>query len=226
MGFFDNIWDGVKSAGQWAIDHAADITPVIGAVGEAAASFSLLQDSNPSFAANASPGSQPNDTRSQQLAKYHQKFAYVSNRLAANAKAGVKPPSKTTGRTTTLDDVLVGLWTDPKGLSSDGNPSVSMYKDLSAFMGTMNIPFSWQDNSGLVHDTVNEIGQVLFAKTGPQDLAELAKSGDPFGKVNTEVLTQDGLVQACHVYYPIPMGKDGKHYSLHSAIHLSYTTNA
>ncbi|KAG5771240.1 hypothetical protein H9Q72_002148 [Fusarium xylarioides] len=226
MGFFDNIWDGVKSAGQWTIDHSADIAPVIGAVGKAAASLMLLQDSNPSLTANAIPETQGNETRSQQLAKYHQKFAYVSDRLAATAKAGVKPPSKTTGKTTTVDDGLVGLWTDPKGLSSDGNPSISMYKNLSAFMGTMNILFSWKDNSGLVHDTVNEIGQILFAKTGPQDLAVLSKSENSIDKVNAEVPTQNGFVHACHVYYPIPMGNGGESNSLHSAIHLSYTTNA
>ncbi|KAG5743823.1 hypothetical protein H9Q70_013465 [Fusarium xylarioides] len=226
MGFFDNIWDGVKSAGQWAIDHSADIAPVIGAVGKAAASLTLLQDNNPSFAANAIPESQANETRSQQLAKYHQKFAYVSDRLAATAKAGFKAPSETTGKTTTVDDSLVGLWTDPKGLSSDGNPSISMYKDLSAFMGTMNIPVSWKDDSGLVQDTVNELGQVLFAKTGPQDLAVLYRSENPIGKVNAEVPTTDGYVHACHVYYPIPMGNGGENNSLHSAIHLNYTTKA
>ncbi|KAF5542350.1 hypothetical protein FPHYL_11534 [Fusarium phyllophilum] len=204
MGFFDNIWDGVKSAAE---------------------SLMLLQNSNPSLTANAIPESQANETRSQQLAKYHQKFAYVSDRLAAAAKAGVKAPSKTTGKTTTVDDGLVGLWTDPKGLSSDGKPSISMYKDLSAFMGTMNIPVSWKDDSGLVHDTVNELGQILFAKTGPEDLAVFSKSENPIGTVNAEVPTQDGFVHASHVYYPIPMGKDGEHYSLHSAIHLSYTTN-
>ncbi|KAF5604785.1 hypothetical protein FPANT_1378 [Fusarium pseudoanthophilum] len=130
------------------------------------------------------------------------------------------------GKTNTIDDDLVGLWREPQGLSPDGKPSTSMYHDLSAFMGTMNIPVSWKDDSGLVHDTVNELGQVLFAKTGPQDLAELAKSEDPIGKVNAEISTQDGLLQACHVYYPIPMGNEGGHYSLHSAIHLSYNTNA
>ncbi|KAF5577587.1 hypothetical protein FPCIR_12031 [Fusarium pseudocircinatum] len=221
MGFFDNLWDGVKSAGGWAIDHAGDIASVVGTVGRVAG----LLGTN-SFATNAIPEKEANNTDSQKLAKYHQNFAYVSDRLAATASAGVKAPPKMTGKTKTIDDGLVGLWTDPEGLSSDGKPSTSMYHDLSAFMGTMNIPVSWKDDSGLVHDTVNELGRVLFAKTGPQDLAELSKSEDPIGKVNAEVPTQDGSVHACHVYYPIPVGKDGEHYSLHSAIHLNYTTNA
>ncbi|KAF5669318.1 hypothetical protein FDENT_11586 [Fusarium denticulatum] len=231
MGFFKNLVDGVKSAGGWVLDHSSDIAPVVGTVGKVAAELLVLNNSTSSFSVNAITESQSNETKgnesgSQQSAKFHQNFAYVSDQLAAIAKAGVSAPLKTTGNSATVDDGLVGLWTDPEGLSSDGKPSTSIYHDLSAFMGTMNIPVSWKDDSGLVHDTVNELGQVLFAKTGPQDLAELSQGEDPLGKVNAEVPTQDGFVHACHVYYPIPMGKDGEQYSLHSAIHFSYTTNA
>ncbi|KAF5568756.1 hypothetical protein FNAPI_34 [Fusarium napiforme] len=230
MGFLKGIFDSVKSAGGWVLDHSSDIAPAVGTVGKVA-HLLLLDTSTNTFSVNAITESQSNEKESneagsQQLAKFHQNFAYVSDQLAATAKAGVDAPLKTTGKTATVDDDLVGLWTDPEGLSSDGKLSTSMYHDLSAFMGTMNIPVSWKDDSGVAHDTVNEVGQVLFAKTGPQGLAELAKSDDPVGKVKAEVPTQDGFVHACHVYYPIPMRKDGEQYSLHSAIHLSYTTNA
>ncbi|CVL02628.1 uncharacterized protein FMAN_00131 [Fusarium mangiferae] len=222
MGFFDNLWDGVKSAGGWVLDHSGDIASAVGTVGKIAGLLTL-DNSTHAFAADTTLNSQEIETDSQKLAKYHQNFASVSDQLTVTAKSGVKAPPKTTGQTTTVDDSLVGLWTDPKGLSSDGKPSTSMYHDLSAFMGTMNIPVSWKDDSGHVHDTVNEIGQVFFAKTGPQDLAELSKSENPIAKVNAEVSTQDGYIHACHVYYPIPMGNGNS--SLHSAIHLSYTTN-
>ncbi|KAF5975596.1 hypothetical protein FCOIX_7637 [Fusarium coicis] len=231
MGFFKNLFDGVKSAGGWVLDHSSNIPPVVGTVGKVAADLLLLNNSTNSFSVNAITESQSNEMKgteseSQQLAKFHQNFAYVNDQLATTAKAGVEASPKKAGKTTTIDDGLVGLWTDPEGLSSDGKPSTSMYHDLSAFMGTMNIPVSWKDDSGVDHDTVNELGQILFAKTGPQDLAALAKSEDPISKVNAEVPTQDGFVHACHVYYPIPMGKDGERYSLHSAIHLSYAMNA
>ncbi|PNP81446.1 hypothetical protein FNYG_05252 [Fusarium nygamai] len=226
MGLFSNIWDGIKSAGRWVIDHAGDIASAVAAVAKVASHLLTLDTSTPSFAANAILKSQENATESQMLAAYHENFGYASDRLAATAKAGVKAPPKMTGKTITIDDGLVGLWTYPEGLSSDGNPSASMYQDLSAFMGTMNIPVSWKDDSGVVHDTVNELGQVLFAKTGPKDLTVLSKSENPIVEVNAEVPTQDGFIHACHVYYPIPMGNGEERNSLHSAIRLSYTTKA
>ncbi|KAF4947579.1 hypothetical protein FGADI_10310 [Fusarium gaditjirri] len=226
MGLFGNLWDGIKSAGQWAINHSADIAPVLGAVGKAAGILLFQDKSVPSFVADAILESQANETDSQKLAKYPERFAYVSSQLAATAKSGVPAPPKLTGKITTIDDGVVGLWRDPNGLSFNGTPSTSMYQDLSAFMGTMNIPLSWKDESGHVHDTVDDIGQTLFANNGPQDLAVLANSENPIVKVKATAPTQDGSVQACHVYYPIPMGKGGEDTSLHSAIHLSYTTNA
>ncbi|KAF4429952.1 hypothetical protein FACUT_8992 [Fusarium acutatum] len=226
MGLFGNLWDGIKSAGQWAIDHSANIAPVLEAVGKAAGALVLMDNSNTAFAADAVPESLANETGSQQLARYPQTFAYVSARLAATAKEGLNTFPKKAGKTTTIDDGLVGLWTDPNGLSFDGKPSISMYQDLSAFMGTMNIPVSWTDSSGVVHDTVNDIGQILFANTGPQSLAALAGNDNSIVRVNAEAPTQNGTLHACHVYYPIPMGKAGEDISLHSAIHLIYTTSA
>ncbi|KAF4497410.1 hypothetical protein FAGAP_6432 [Fusarium agapanthi] len=160
MGLFGNLWDGVKSAGQWAIDHSANIAPVVKAVGNAASAL-LMDNSNTGFATAAVPESLANETGSQQLAKYPQTFAYVSHRLAAAAKEGVQANPEMASKTTIIEVGLVGLWTDPNGLSFDGSPSISMYQDLSAFMGTMNIPVSWTDSSGDVHDTVHEIGQIL-----------------------------------------------------------------
>lgn len=224
MGLFDNLWDGIKSAGQWALDHSSDIASVVGAVGKVAGLLVPMDNSTQSFADDALIQSQVNEPDSQKLAAYHEQFSYVSDQLAATARAGVKAPPNMDGNTTIIHDGVVGLWRDPSGLSPDGKPSTSMYQDLSALMGITNIPVSWKDDSGLVHDTVNEIGQILFANTGPQDLAVLDKSENPIAKVNAEVPTQDGILHACHVYYPIPMGKGGD-YSLHSAIHLSYTTN-
>jgi len=225
MGLFNNIWDGIKSAGQWAIEHAADVSQVVGAVAKAAAFLLTLDNSIPSSTRDAIFQNQENKTDSQKLSEYPGTFAYVSDQLAATAKAGVKAPPKIAGKTTTITDSLVGLWTEPTGLSFDGEPSTSMYQDLSAFMGTMNIPLSWKDNSGHFHDTVNEIGQMLFANSGPQHLAALAGSESPIAKDIAEVPTQNGFLRACHVYYPIPMGKAGEDFSLHSAIHLMYTTN-
>ncbi|RBA11153.1 hypothetical protein FPRO05_04326 [Fusarium proliferatum] len=226
MGLFSNIWDGIKSAGQWAIEHSADIGSVVKAVAKAAELLIALDNSIPGFTSDAILQSQANETDSQKLYKYPRRFAYVSDQLAATAKAGVKATSQPTGKTTTIDDGLVGLWTDPNGLSFDGKPSTSMYQDLSAFMGTMNIPLSWKDDSGLVHDTVNDIGQILFVNSGPQDLTALAGSDNPIVRINAEAATENGTLHACHVYYPIPMGKAGEDFSLHSAIHLIYTTNA
>ncbi|KAF5674791.1 hypothetical protein FCIRC_7656 [Fusarium circinatum] len=226
MGLFGNLWDGVKSAGQWALDHSANIAPVVKAVGDAASHLLLMDNSNSDFAAAAVPESLANETGSQQLAKYPQTFAYVSRRLAATAKEGVQANPEMAGKTTTIEDGLVGLWTDPNGLSFDGSPSISMYQDLSAFVGTMNIPVSWTDSSGDVRDTVHEIGQILFANSGPQSLAAVAGSDNPIVRIMAEVPTQSGFIHACHVYYPIPMGKAGEEFSLHSAIHIRYTTNA
>ncbi|SCV50607.1 uncharacterized protein FFB14_11525 [Fusarium fujikuroi] len=226
MGWFVNLLDGVKSAGQWLIDHSGDIAPVLGAVGKAASYLLPLDNSVPDFAASAIIANQDNESGSKRLADFPQNFAYVSGRLAAAAKAGVKAIPKMAGKTITIDDGLVGLWTDPTGLSFNGKPSTSMYQDLSAFMGTMSIPVFWTDGSGVVHDTVNDIGQILFANSGSQDLAELAGSDSPIATIKATVPTQDGFLYACHVYYPIPMGKGGADTSLHSAIHLIYTAKA
>ncbi|KAF5649987.1 hypothetical protein F52700_426 [Fusarium sp. NRRL 52700] len=223
MGLFGNILDGIKSAGQWAIDHSADIAPVIGAVGKAAGALLAVDNNIPGFTPDASLEIKANETGSQQLAKYPQRFAYVSRQLAATAKEAVQAMA---GKTTTIEDGLVGLWTDPNGLSFDGSPSISMYQDLSAFMGTMNIPVSWKDSSGTVHDTVKDIGQILFSNSGTRSLAARAGSDDPIKTVTAEAPTQNGFIHACHVYYPIPMGKAGEDISLHSAIYISYTTNA
>ncbi|RBR16052.1 hypothetical protein FVER53590_09860 [Fusarium verticillioides] len=165
------------------------------------------------------------------LATYAATFAYASARLAATAKEGAKKatgvfpnPAGKTNTTNTTEDGLVGLWTDPNGLSFNENPSVSMYQDLSAFMGTMNIPLFWKDDE-TVRDTVHDVGQTLFATIERQGHPTPTDGGNPIVTINGEVPIQGGLIRACHVYYPIPMGKAGEDISLHSAIHLIYTTN-
>ena len=228
MGFFSNLWDGIKSAGQWAIQNSATITPVLEAVGKAAAA-AILADENisPEFA-EYTLAARANESDQDKLAAFPQRFAYVSDKLAARAKLGAKArlasAPKLEGKTTTTDDGIVGLCRDPNGLSFNGKPSTSMYHDLAAFMGTMNIPFSWTDKSGIIHDVVNDIGMAIFANNGREALAALSENDDPVKVVGASAPTEKGWVHAVHAYYPIPMGMGGKDHSLHSAVHITYTT--
>jgi len=228
MGFFGNLWDGIKSAGQWAIQNSASITPVLEAVGKAAASVILADENISHEFAEYTLAARAGASDQQKLTTFPADFQYVSDQLAARAKKEVKAQvaaaPKIQGKTTTTDDGVVGLFRDPNGLSYNNKPSTSMYQDLSAFMGTMNIPFSWKDSAGTIHDAVNDIGQILFANNGQQALALLAAEDDPVVSVHASAPTKNGMVHAVHAYYPIPMGKGGKDHSLHSAIHISYTT--
>nr|RBQ94357.1 hypothetical protein FVER53263_09860 [Fusarium verticillioides] len=145
------------------------------------------------------------------LATYAATFAYASARLAATAKEGAKKatgvfpnPAGKTNTTNTTEDGLVGLWTDPNGLSFNENPS----KDDET-----------------IRDTVHDVGQTLFATIERQGHPGPTDGGNPIVTINGEVPIQGGLIRACHIYYPIPMGKAGEDISLHSAIHLIYTTN-
>ncbi|KAF4449355.1 hypothetical protein F53441_7334 [Fusarium austroafricanum] len=223
MSLFGNLLDGVKSAGQWAIDHSGNITPALAAVSRAAG---ILFSPDGSIQQKETLLALTGDTDQQNLANFSKTFTFVSHQLAVKAvNAVVRNSENVKGMSGLVQDSVVGLWRYPTGLSHNGEPSTSMYQDLSAIMGSMNIPVSWTDSSGKTNDTVNDIGKALFASTSLEGLSPLLESENPIVTVLAEAPTQDGIIHAAHVYYPIPMGKSTLEYSLHSAICIKCTTN-
>ncbi|KAF5011897.1 hypothetical protein FDECE_2030 [Fusarium decemcellulare] len=223
MSFFGDLWDGIKSGGQWVLDHAGDIASAVSTVGKAAASLLATDTSNADFLASSALYPQSQEARIFGSSSFSRDFTYVSNRLAVEAKkraTGFSPP---TGATFNTEDELVGLWRDPNGLSHNGELSQTMYQDLSIFMASLGIPVSYTDNGGNFHNTVVDVGKSLFAGTAAAQLAEALRGDDLITNVTTKVSTEDGIIHAAHAYYPIPMGNEGQDFALHSAIYILYS---
>ncbi|KAM0264288.1 hypothetical protein ACHAQJ_000777 [Trichoderma viride] len=224
---FGNFLDGLKTASHWALNNCGTALSVVKALSSALQASVAADEAIPGFLTDEIIAAHAQQTDEEKLAGFHSNFDYVSHQLAEKARKAVPNATSGKGRTTkTVSDNMVGLWKNPNGLDPDGHPAKEMYQDLSVTLAAMGVPSTVQLGDNTV-DTVIQLGGTLFSNTGPNALAIAANSGNPIqGPVKYDVQFADGShLGAAHVYYAVPMGMSGVAHSLHSAIHLSYTTS-
>jgi hypothetical protein len=230
MGFFSSLVDSVKSAGQFVMNHSAQIEQAATIVGKVA-SLALLALPEEKRGL-ASDGTTVGDLESYSenftaAAGYIQQQALTAVNKLGSAESAIARDAR--DAIVINDDKISGVWSEPAHLDDSGYPSLVMYKDLANFLGQMKVPTTVTSKAAVngqvttsTTDVVALAGAALFADT----LTEEDEASDNPVKVLTFEFGKGtkSYIQASHAYYKIPTGKAADQKLWHSALYVKHTT--
>ncbi|KAF7525752.1 hypothetical protein G7054_g10984 [Neopestalotiopsis clavispora] len=212
MGFWDSLVEGAKAAGGWVIDHAGDVANAVGTVAKIAGTFIVLEDFGDA------------DHQSH-LEDFHNNFRIASHKLQQRAEkaasiAALQADRRINANNFAVDNVVldsvIGIWRNPVPLSREGEPTISMYQDVSKWLATLGVPA----NASV--DVAFSVAKALFV--GTNSTAVNTIGDNPITVTSYSYTDPEGhwTLDCGHAFYPLPLGASADDKVWHSCIHARF----
>ncbi|KAE8156101.1 hypothetical protein BDV40DRAFT_306391 [Aspergillus tamarii] len=222
MGFWGNLWEGVKTAGKWVIDNSSDLM----AAGKAVANVAgvLVLDEEGKDVLEAADQKKVADQK--EISTLHKNYLTASENLQKKAQNPPKEPLK--GATTT-DDIACGIWVNPTAVTEENPPTVEIYKDISKLLTLSGAPPKIKTKSYQPEEDLADLMTKALFANAPVSFYSLEAGGyenEPVEVTKAGPFTHhDGTfsVGGIHAYYDIPLGQKAPTQSWHGAIKIQTT---